>query len=128
MKNKIMIVDDEKYIRQLYAEELDEEGYQVITVSTGFRLIEKIESEDPDLVILDIRLRDYDGLDLLRDIKKKFSNLPVGLCTAYDTFRGDIKSTDAEFYVIRSFDLTELKNRIAQALEPSGKNIGEHKH
>ena len=123
MKNKIMIVDDEKYIRQLYAEELDEEGYQVITVSTGFRLIEKIESEHPDLVILDIRLRDYDGLDLLKDIKKRFDSLPVGFCTAYDTFRGDIKSADAEFYVIRSFDLTELKNKIARTLDPSGKKV-----
>ena len=123
-----MIVDDEKYIRQLYAEELDEEGYQVVTMSSGFRLIEKIESENPDLVILDIRLKDYNGLDLLQDIKKRFSNLPVGFCTAYDTFRSDTKSAGAEFYVIRSFDLTELKNRIAQALEPSGKNITEHKH
>jgi two-component system response regulator (stage 0 sporulation protein F) len=128
MKNKIMIVDDEKYIRQLYAEELDDEGYQVVTISSGLRLLEKIENEDPDLVILDVRLRDYNGLELLQDIKKRFSTLPVGLCTAYDTFRGDKKSAGADFYVVRSFDLTELKDNIAHTLEPFGKGITEPKH
>ena len=122
-----MIVDDEKHIRQLYAEELDEEGYQVVTMASGFRIMEKIENEDPDLVILDVRLREYNGLELLKDIKERFSDLPVGLCTAYDSFRGDKKSVDADFYVIRSFDLTELKDNIAHALDPAGKNIAEQK-
>jgi len=123
MKNKIMIVDDEKYIRKLYADELDDEGYQVITVSTGFKVIEKIESENPDLVVLDIKLREYNGLEILQDIKKRFQDLPVGICSAYDTFKGDIKSVAADFYVVRSFDLTELKNCIADALAPSRKKV-----
>ena len=117
MKPKIMIVDDEEYIRALYSEELADEGYQVITVSNGFKLLEKIEREKPNLVILDIRLANYDGLDLLQNIKKKFCDLPVGICTAYDTFREDIKSVAADFYVVRSFDLTELKNNIIKTLE-----------
>jgi two-component system response regulator (stage 0 sporulation protein F) len=119
MKNTIMIVDDEEYIRTLYADELIDEGYHVITVSTGFKIIEKIEREKPDLIVLDMKLEDYNGLDLLKSIKEKFHDLPVGFCTAYDTFREDKKSIAADFYVIRSFDLTELKNSIAHALEDS---------
>ena len=42
--------------------------------------------------------------------------MPVGLCTAYDTFKDDIKSVAADFYVVRSSDLTELKNNIAKTL------------
>jgi two-component system response regulator (stage 0 sporulation protein F) len=118
--SKILIVDDEEHIRYLYSEELSEAGYQVITADSGYKLLETIEEEKPDLVVLDIKMVDYNGLDLLQDIRNRFYNLPVVLCTAYDTFKEDMKSIAADFYVIKSFDLSELKNKIAMALESSG--------
>jgi len=121
---KILIVDDEEHIRFLYSEELSETGYEVITADSGFKLLERIEQERPDLVVLDIKMVDYNGLDLLQDIRNKYYNLPVVLCTAYDTFKEDMKSIAADYYVIKSFDLTELKNRIALALEASPKVWG----
>ncbi len=114
---KILIVDDEEHIRFLYSEELTEAGYEVITAESGHMLVERIEKDKPDLVVLDIKMVDYNGLDLLQDIRNKFYNMPVVLCTAYDTFKEDMKSIAADFYVIKSFDLTELKNKIAMALE-----------
>ena len=114
---KILVVDDEEHIRLLYSEELTEAGYEVITAADGSKLTERIENEKPDLVILDIKMIDYNGLDLLQEIRNKFYDLPVILCTAYDTFKEDIKSIAADFYVIKSFDLTELKKKIAKALE-----------
>ena len=114
---KLLIVDDEEHIRYLYSEELSEAGYEVITADSGYKLLEKIEEEKPDLVVLDIKMVDYNGLDLLQDIRNKFYDLPVVLCTAYDTFKEDMKSIAADFYVIKSFDLTELKNKISMALE-----------
>lgn len=114
---KILIVDDEEHIRFLYSEELTEAGYEVITAEDGNMLIERIEKEKPDLIVLDIKMVDYNGLDLLQDIRNKFYNLPVILCTAYDTFKEDMKSIAADFYVIKSFDLTELKNKISMALD-----------
>ena len=114
---KILIVDDEEHIRFLYSEELTEAGYEVITADSGYQLLERIEKEKPDLIVLDIKMVDYNGLDLLQDIRNKFYNMPVVLCTAYDTFKEDMKSIAADFYVIKSFDLTELKNKIAMALE-----------
>ncbi|OPX40511.1 MAG: response regulator [Thermoplasmata archaeon] len=114
---KLLIVDDEEHIRYLYTEELSEAGYEVVTADSGYKLLEKIEEEKPDLVVLDIKMVDYNGLDLLQDIRNKFYDLPVVLCTAYDTFKEDMKSIAADFYVIKSFDLTELKNKIAMALE-----------
>jgi two-component system response regulator (stage 0 sporulation protein F) len=116
---KILIVDDEEHIRYLYSEELTDAGYEVITAESGYRLLERIEEEKPDLVVLDIKMVDYNGLDLLQDIRNRFYNMPVVLCTAYDTFKEDMKSIAADFYVIKSFDLTELKNKIAMALEAS---------
>ena len=114
---KILIVDDEEHIRYLYSEELSDSGYDVITAESGYLLMEKIEEEKPDLVVLDIKMVDYNGLDLLQDIRNRFYDLPVVLCTAYDTFKEDMKSISADYYVIKSFDLTELKNKIALALE-----------
>ncbi|RLC28109.1 MAG: response regulator [Deltaproteobacteria bacterium] len=118
---KILIVDDEEHIRYLYSEELSEAGYEVITAENGYRLLERIEEEKPDLVVLDIKMVDYNGLDLLQDIRNRFYDMPVVLCTAYDTFKEDMKSIAADFYVIKSFDLTELKDKIAMALEAGSK-------
>jgi two-component system response regulator (stage 0 sporulation protein F) len=114
---KILIVDDEEHIRFLYSEELSEAGYEVITAESGYKLMERIEDEKPDLIVLDIKMVDYNGLDLLQDIRNRFYNMPVVLCTAYDTFKEDMKSIAADFYVIKSFDLSELKSKIAMALE-----------
>jgi DNA-binding response OmpR family regulator len=114
---KILVVDDEEHIRLLYSEELSEAGYDVITASDGYKLAERIDKEKPDLVILDIKMVDYNGLDLLQEIRNRFYNLPVILCTAYDTFKEDIKSIAADFYVVKSFDLADLKKKIAMALE-----------
>jgi two-component system response regulator (stage 0 sporulation protein F) len=117
---KILIVDDEEHIRYLYSEELSDAGYEVVTAESGYKLLERIEREKPDLIVLDIKMVDYNGLDLLQDIRNRFYDLPVVLCTAYDTFKEDMKSIAADFYVIKSFDLTQLKNKIAMALEAAG--------
>ncbi len=116
MAKKILVVDDEAHIRMLYTEELTEEGYEVITAEGGLGLLERIEREKPDLVVLDIKMVDYNGLDLLQDIRNKFYDLPVVLCSAYDTFKDDMKSIAADHYVIKSFDLAELKAKIAELL------------
>ena len=60
---KILVVDDEEHIRLLYSDELNEAGYEVITAESGYKLLERIEEEKPDLVILDIKMVDYNGLD-----------------------------------------------------------------
>ena len=117
MAYKILIVDDEEHIRMLYQVELEDEGYDVVTASDGNMLIERIEKEHPDLIILDIKMAGYNGLDLLQDIRNKFYNLPVVLCSAYDSFKKNVKSIAADFYVVKSSDLTQLKKVIVRALE-----------
>ncbi|MDR2340176.1 MAG: response regulator [Deltaproteobacteria bacterium] len=115
-KHKILVVDDEAHIRLLYSEELAEDGYEVITKENGQGLLDLIEAEKPDVVVLDIKMMDYNGLDLLQDIRNKYYDLPVILCSAYDTFVDDMKSIAADHYVVKSFDLAELKQKIASVL------------
>jgi len=114
---KILIVDDEEVIRMLYGEELEDEGYDVVTTGTGQGLVELVGREKPDLIILDIKMAEHDGLDLLQDIRKEYYNVPVILCSAYSSYKCDLKSIAADYYVVKSADLSELKRKISMALE-----------
>mgnify|MGYP001129422000 FL=1 len=117
--SKVLIVDDEKHIRLLYSEELEEEGYEVALASDGSGIVDRIKDEKPDVVVLDIKMVSSNGLDVLQEIRNTFYNLPVILCSAYGSYKVDIKSIAADAYVVKSSDLTELKNKIAQVLETS---------
>ena len=67
--NKILVVSDEESIQLLYAYELFEEGYDVITSDYGPQLMALIEQERPDLILLYVSLDQYNGLGLLQDIR-----------------------------------------------------------
>jgi len=114
---KILIVDDEKSIRDLYAEELGGEGYDVITAGEGREVSALISSEQPSALVLDIRMEDCDGLDLLQEVRNAYPDLPIILNTAYDSYREDVKSTAADYYVVKSFDLSELKVRLSAVVK-----------
>ena len=114
---KILLVDDEEYIRQYYSEELSEDGHEISSVGSGHNLLRRIDFLQPEVVILDIRLVDYDGLELLQEIRNRYYDLPVILCTAYDTFKYDEKAAAADSYIIKSFDLSELKIAIQRVID-----------
>lgn len=115
---KILVVDDEKHIRMLYREDLKAEGYDVATSDGKEDILEVLDREQPDVVVLDIKLgNNRSGLDLLQRIRTRSEQLPVILCTAFDSFQHDLKSIAADFYVVKSTDLAELKAKIASALK-----------
>ncbi len=108
---KILIVDDDQSILRLYQEELEEEGYEIVTAASGTEGLAKFETEDFDLVTLDIHLPDIDGIKLLRQMKEKKPRLPIIMSTAYD-YRDDFSVWASEAYVVKSADLTEMKATI----------------
>jgi DNA-binding response OmpR family regulator len=114
---RILLVDDEEYVRQLSTDELTEEGHEVLTSASEHALLRRIAFLQPQVVILDIKLVDYDGLELLQEIRGTYHNLPVILCSAYDTYKYDQKAFAADYYVVKSFDLTELKVAVRKTLE-----------
>lgn len=109
---KIIVVDDEESIRSLCAEELAEEGYEVITTGVCEEVMELIVSAQPAAIVLDIRIDECDGLELLRDIKEIHPRLPIILYSAYDSYREHEKSIAADHYVVKSFNLAELKEKL----------------
>ncbi len=115
--SRIMVIDDEKYIREWYSIELSDMGHEVNTVGTCCKIFKRIECFQPHLIVLDIRLIDCDGLELLQEIRNCYPEIPVIICSAYDSYRHDIKTIAADYYVIKSFDLSELKSKIERSLE-----------
>ena len=113
---KILIVDDEENIRLLYEEELSEEGYNVQTSSSIKDALKKIEKFNPDLIILDIKMPEIDGLEGLKKFKELFKDIPVILCSAYESYKQNFITWSAEDYVVKSSDLTELKEKIRKIL------------
>ena len=79
--------------------------------------MELIARESPDLIVMDIKLGEANSLDLLQDIRNTYNQLPVILCTGYPAFRTDLKSIAADYYVLKSSDLHELKTKIKSALQ-----------
>ena len=114
---RVLLVDDEEHIRRLYTEELSEDGHEVFTMASGHNLLKRIDSLQPEAVVLDIKLVEYDGLELLQEIRDRYHDLPVILCTAYDTYKYDTKAIAADYYVVKSFNLSELKIAIEGAIE-----------
>lgn len=114
---KVLIVDDEEGIRMLYQIELEDEGYDVITLPDGKDLMNIVNRERPDCIVLDIKMRDFNGLDLLQSVRNEHYDLPVILNSAYSSFKVDLKAVAADYYVVKSSDLTELKEKLRHALE-----------
>ena len=114
---KVLIVDDEEGIRMLYRMELEDEGYEVVTLPDGKNLMKIINKEKPDCIVLDIKMREFNGLDLLQSIRKEHYDLPVILNSAYSSYKVDLKAVAADYYVVKSSDLSELKEKLRIALE-----------
>jgi two-component system, response regulator, stage 0 sporulation protein F len=113
---KILVVDDEENIRQLYREEFEEMGFEVATVPDGARALEKMDAAKFDLVTLDMRMPDMDGIETLRKMKEKDRALPIIICTAYEEYKQDFASWISDAYIVKSADMTLLRETVKKLL------------
>ncbi|MBE0596781.1 MAG: response regulator [Desulfuromonadales bacterium] len=114
---RLLVVDDERDIRHLYAAELEDEGYEVETAGTGAAAAALLQEKEFDLVVLDIQMKGESGLQVLQKIVQEKERLPVILCTAFSCYKEDFSSWLADAYVVKSSDLSELKSEIRRLLE-----------
>jgi DNA-binding response OmpR family regulator len=105
----IMIVEDDDELLELYTQEFSAEGYSVIPINNGRDVLAKINDLNPALLILDIPMRDFDGFELLDQIRRVSFKLPVILNSVFSAIKDNFKSWLADECIIKSSDLTELK-------------------
>jgi DNA-binding response OmpR family regulator len=113
---KILLAEDERNLRRLYEQELEEEGYSVIAAGDGREAIDLFRRERPDLVVLDILMPRMDGLETMGRILSERNEVPVILNTAYTAYKDNFLSWAADAYVTKSADMTELKSEIRRLL------------
>jgi CheY-like chemotaxis protein len=110
----ILVVDDDEAIRTLLTEELEDEGYKVLIATNARDALKMVASEALDLVVLDVRMPGMDGLEALPRILGIKEGLPVIMNTAYSQYQDSFMSWAADAYVVKSSDLTELKDKIKE--------------
>ncbi len=131
MPKKILAVDDERHIVRLVEVNLQRAGYEVVTAYDGKEALEKVKSENPDLVVLDVMMPYMDGFEVLKNLKAdpQTAEIPVIMLTAKaqdaDVFRGWQSGVDC--YLTKPFNPMELLTfvkRIFDALNSSGGGEG----
>ncbi len=118
MAARILVVDDERQIRELLARFLAREGYEVVLASNGEEAIKLVESEDPQVILLDVKMPGTDGIEMCKKLKaeEKTSFIPVIIMTALSDRKTEAVEARADDFVDKPFNLAELLVRVKSIL------------
>ncbi len=116
---RVLVVDDEEFMVEMVCEILQEEKLLTDVALSGKEALGKFESAQYDLVILDLRLPDLEGLRVLREIRQKDQEIPVIVITAYGSVDNAVEALKMGAYdfITKPFKVEELKNAVLRALE-----------
>ncbi|HEX6922585.1 MAG TPA: response regulator YycF [Bacillales bacterium] len=130
MEKRVLVVDDEKPIADILQFNLEKEGYEVVCAYDGDEALEKVEEYKFDLVLLDIMLPNKDGMEVCREIRKKYE-MPIIMLTAKDSEIDKVLGLElgADDYVTKPFSARELTARVKANLrrhqQEAEKDTGE---
>ena len=115
----VLVIDDDPLIRKTLSSYLSKKGFEAVAAEDGEEGIQKYEEHIPDLVILDIRLPDVDGLEVLGRIREKNPNASIIIMTAYDDMKTTIEAikSGAFEYLVKPLDYVELDLTIDKAFQ-----------
>ena len=119
---KILVVDDERAVRESLRRALELEGYEIELAGDGREAIERLEKEaEPDAIVLDVLMPGLDGLEVCKRIRLRGSRVPVLMLTARDEVESRVAGLDAgaDDYVTKPFALEELLARVRALLRRS---------
>lgn len=118
-KEKILVVDDETSHRTMLNAVLSSEGYQIFEADDGRTAIQAVEREFYDLILMDVRMTELDGIEALQEVKKISPEIPIIIMTAYGSVETavDALKSGAYDYLTKPLDIEELKILIHKALD-----------
>jgi two-component system response regulator AtoC len=116
---KILIADDDDAIRQLLATVLEDEGFEIHECKRGSEVLRTVPRLEPDLMVLDLRMPDNDGIEIMRRLNEQDARVPTLLMTAYGTSKSAIEATQlgAYDYITKPFDLDEVLHTVRRYFE-----------
>ncbi len=124
---KILVVDDEKLIRNVVREYLENESYEVMEAEDGMQALELMDRETPDLLIVDIMMPHMDGFSFCKELKQEGRNIPTIMLSArgeeFDKLTGFELGIDD--YVTKPFSPKELMARVKAVLKRTSSEIGK---
>lgn len=121
VKNKILVVDDEEALRTVLSSELEGEGYQVNTAADGDEAIKIIGTQQFHLILLDIKMPNVDGFEVLKFVKQHQPATKVIMLTGFADLKNAIESKKlgAEDFVSKPYDLVDLLTTVERVLGTS---------
>jgi two-component system response regulator MprA len=119
---KILVVDDDRAVRDALRRALTLSGYEVEVAEDGERALERVVQAVPDAVVLDIGMPGIDGLEVCRRLRRLGNRVPILMLTARDAVADRIDGLDvgADDYMVKPFDVEELKARLRALLRRTG--------
>ena len=115
--NQILCIDKYKNQLLLYEEELSLEGYEITTASDGKEACEKVEIRQPDVIVVDVCLLNMGDIEAICSIVSTYKDIPLIIYTAYGSYKDVFSLWVADASIVKSSDLTELKNKIKELLK-----------
>lgn len=117
-KNRILVVDDEDALRTVLTGELEGEGYQVRSAADGQEAITILTGAEFDLILLDIKMPNVDGFEVLKFVKEKHPRTKVIMLTGFADLKNAIESKKlgAEDFVSKPYDLVDLLTTVERVL------------
>jgi DNA-binding response OmpR family regulator len=119
-RHRILVVDDDAFIRRPLEFILRQEGFEALTAASGAECLERIETQRPDLIILDVMMPGRDGFDVCKTIKneKRFADIPIILLSArgqeHDRERG--LCLGASDFMTKPYSPSELLRKVQEIL------------
>ncbi len=116
---RILIVDDDLSLCHFLKKTLSQRGYEIVTCHNGRDAIESVNEQEPNLVLLDNKLPDRTGLDILNKVKQTHPKMPIIVMTAFGTTDTAIEAMrlGAFDYILKPFELEEISEVVARGLE-----------
>ena len=113
---RILVVDEDEELRMRYRREFEAAGHEAVTVGAA-RALQSMRKSKPALVVMEIKLKNVSGLDLMRQMLSSQPSLSVILNSRYDSYRDDFSSWLADAYLLKSDGTTELSRKVHEVLE-----------
>jgi DNA-binding response OmpR family regulator len=119
MADTVLVVDDEQEIRDLLDSFLTAQGYEVILAADGKEAIELAGTENPQAIILDIKMPGIDGIEVCKRLKEKEETrlIPVIMITGFEDNKIEALEMGADDFVNKPFDMAELSIRVKSVLQ-----------